>query len=381
MSRPARAPSFCVVVPTHRWSEQLEICLTGIAALDPAPDQVLVVLDGCTLPPGPLLGDLDLDWQAVRMTENRGPAAARNCGAELAQTSHLVFLDSDVVPAPDILARFRGHLEAASDDPPAAVIGSYDDRPSDRGLPSSYRNLLHHWTHQLGNRRAFTFWGACGMVSREAFERVGGFDEGYRRPSIEDIELGYRLRQAGERIVLDPQIQIRHLKHWSVGGILVTDLRDRAIPWTRLLLRAGKLPDDLNLRFDQRLSALLTLGAVAALPASLIGGPGLLVALPLAAGALIVLNLPFYRFLLERRGLAFTLGALPLHWLYFLIGGVGFGLGALAELWDRLRGRSSGRHDAPERVGRGDGDRLEARPDVALCPPPADQDVPDSLPG
>ena len=63
------------------------------------------------------------------------------------------------------------------------------------------------------------------------------FDEvRYRKPQIEDVELGYRLRQRGKRIMLDPTIQGTHLKAWTFGGIIRTDLTQRGIPWVRLLL-------------------------------------------------------------------------------------------------------------------------------------------------
>ena len=76
--------------------------------------------------------------------------------------------------------------------------------PRLQGVVSQYRNLLHHFVHQHGNSEASTFWAGCGAIRRSVFEEMGGFDEQrFPTPSIEDIELGYRLRQAGHRILLD----------------------------------------------------------------------------------------------------------------------------------------------------------------------------------
>ena len=65
---------------------------------------------------------------------------------------------------------------------------------------------------------------------------MGGHDERYRRPCIEDIELGYRLRDAGHEIRLCRDLQVKHLKRWRLGDMLTTDLLKRAVPWTRLML-------------------------------------------------------------------------------------------------------------------------------------------------
>lgn len=66
---------------------------------------------------------------------------------------------------------------------------------------------------------------------------MGGFDESYRKPSIEDIELGYRLKQAGLKIRLCKALQVKHLKRWEVVSLLRADFFYRALPWTELILR------------------------------------------------------------------------------------------------------------------------------------------------
>jgi len=79
-------------------------------------------------------------------------------------------------------------------------------------------------------------WAGCGAVRRAAFVEVGGFQEGYLRPSIEDIELGYRLSESGGRIRLAAEVQVRHLKRWTLASIVRTDVWRRGVPWTELLL-------------------------------------------------------------------------------------------------------------------------------------------------
>jgi len=68
-------------------------------------------------------------------------------------------------------------------------------------------------------------------VRRCIFLDLNGFDVNrYQSPSIEDIELAYRIRAAGGRIVLDPQFHGTHLKAWTMSEVISVDLFRRAIP-------------------------------------------------------------------------------------------------------------------------------------------------------
>src|SRR5262249_21341174 len=133
-----------------------------------------------------------------------------------------------------------------------ALFGSYDRTPREPNLISRYKNLYHHFIHQTGSEKATTFWTGCGAIRRSVFLETGGFDTSYGRPCIEDIELGARLCRAGRRIRLAKDVQATHLKKWTLWGVVKSDVCDRAIPWTRLLLRERTLPNDLNLRRSQR---------------------------------------------------------------------------------------------------------------------------------
>jgi GT2 family glycosyltransferase len=223
----------------------------------------------------------------------------------------------------DVVARVRAAFATRPD--VTALFGSYDDRPRAGGIVSPYRNLLHHYVHQRGAAEAFTFWAGCGAVRRAAFEQVGGFDERPWRRAIEDIELGYRLRAAGHRIVLDPTLLCAHLKRWSLRSMLWTDVMARALPWTRLMIEHPGAGGDLNLTLAQRASvALVGAGivlAVLALAWPVLGWPALA-----ALAAVVVVNRDLYRYLAARRGLGFALASIPLHLLYFVCSGAGFAL-------------------------------------------------------
>jgi len=192
----------------------------------------------------------------VLRTDNRsGPARARNIGAAAATGSILFFLDSDVCVHHDTVGRITDSF--VSDPELTAIIGSYDDSPRSKDFISQYKNLMHSFMHQRARQQATTFWSGCGAIRREVFLEFSGFDESFDRPSIEDIELGYRLHEAGLKLALHRDIQVKHLKHWTFWNLVKTDIFDRGIPWTELIHRDHHIPNDLNVQLSQRVSVAL----------------------------------------------------------------------------------------------------------------------------
>lgn len=319
-----------VVIPVHQGGRSFERCLERVHTTATESDELIVVLDGDDA--SARRAAEAHDTRVVALPVSRGPAAARNAGAGIASGDVIVFIDADVEVRDDTFRQIRSAFEENSllD----AIIGSYDDAPSAPGVVSRYRNLLHHYTHQHSSRVATTFWGACGAIRAEVFRAVGGFDERYAHPSIEDIEMGYRISGSGFRIELRKDVLVKHLKRWSASDVLRTDTFRRAAPWTQLLLERRTLPADLNLQWHHRLSVIsvggLAFSAVAAIPF-----PLAVIGVPIAAAALLGLNMPFYRFLTGKMGILGTIAAIPWHWAFYACNGVGAALGAVRFLSDR----------------------------------------------
>lgn len=312
-----------VIVPVGGAAPAWPRSAESLARLDPPPHEIVVVFDGPQQHP---LGIAPESAIHVQLDANGGPARARNRGVEQSSGDVVFFLDSDIEVPSDLIRQVQ-HL-FSSDGAPDAVIGSYDDAPGDPHLVSQYRNLLHHYVHQTGEEKASTFWSGCGAVRRDAFLAVEGFDESYAEPSIEDIELGARLLQAGHEIRLVKDLQVKHLKRWTFAGMVHTDLFKRAIPWTEQMLRSGGLVNDLNVKTSDRVSVALAGLLLASLPLSIFWRPARWISAALAAGIL-GLNAALFRFFRRVRGVAFSLGTIPLYWVYLLICGAGFAIGWL----------------------------------------------------
>jgi GT2 family glycosyltransferase len=195
---------------------------------------------------------------------------------------------------------------------------------------SLYKNLAHHFVHQRSGGEASTFWAGCGAVRTAAFREAGGFDEGYARPSIEDVELGCRLHAAGRRIRLVPGAQVTHLKRWTLASFLVADFRDRALPWARLLRAGGSLPRGLNFTPKDRLASALVAIGIASMLAAAFFGPALLAAAALAFAAAAACDLPFLAFAARRVSLPFAAAAAGLQLLHRAAGLAGLAAGMLS---------------------------------------------------
>lgn len=308
-----------IVIPVYNGGESFRQCLMSIKRSLRLPREVIVVSDG----------DTDGSWQVaesfgakvLRLPSSGGPARARNLGAREAQSDIIFFVDADVMLHPNTIGLVEQEFQQSPN--LAALIGSYDDAPGAKNFLSQYKNLFHHYTHQISSEEASTFWGACGAVRRSTFQAIGGFDERYRKPCIEDIELGYRLKQAGYSIRLCKDIQVKHLKRWESRSLLQAEIFYRAIPWSKLLLRNRQFETNLNLSYANRISVVLVFCLIASI---LVGS-----LLPWASAAsvglimgLLVINADVYRFFYQKRGLWFMLSVIPWHWLYFLYSGAAF---------------------------------------------------------
>ncbi|MEP7205987.1 MAG: glycosyltransferase [Casimicrobiaceae bacterium] len=336
----ASATSISVIMPVWNGADMLDRSLPPLALMHARGEvvEIIVVDDGST---DDSVGRATTHGARVLPSGGRlGPGGARNVAAPLARGNVLWFVDADVVVHDDAARILAGSLH---DRDTAAVFGCYDDRPAGSNFLSQYKNLVHHYYHHRAGGAADTFWAGCGAVRKAAFLAAGGFDAArYPFPSIEDIELGYRLRERGHRIRLDPALQGTHLKVWRFANLLHTDVVRRALPWSRLILDRGALPDALNVGTTERCKAALAI----LLAASIVLAVVRLVPfwLPLLPGALaIAASAPLFGLFRRAHSTAFALAALAFHQLYYLYSAAAFAACWVEHKIARWRGRDGGR--------------------------------------
>lgn len=292
--------------------------------MDSKPHEIIIVGDGEG--DGSWRKAAEYGFKAICQKIQGGPAKARNFGANEATGDWLLFLDADVEASSDLISVAQKAIRQNPDTD--AFIGSYDDRPGDPGFLSQYRNLLHHFVHQEAGPEASTFWGACGLVNKSAFEKVKGFDaKTYAIPSIEDIELGYRLKNAGMRIRHQNDLLIKHWKRWTAVNMIRTDTFQRAVPWTKLILDTEGSHNELNLGIKYRISLVFSFMILFVPIISIIS---LLLALTLCLVCVLSnlwIHARFLNFLKSRKGVFFSIKSVFWRWIYDLCSGFGFLIG------------------------------------------------------
>ncbi len=327
-------PRVSVVVPVYRSANTLRECLQAISAssLDARMRELIVVDDGSRDDSGKV-ADAFADLVLHVDDGPRGPAYARNLGATRARGDVLVFVDADVVVSHTALTQFDELF--THDGELTAAFGAYDTQPRDPGLVSQYRNLLHHYVHTQHAGPAATFWSGLGAVRRQAFLDAGGFDANrFPRPLCEDIELGYRLTDRGHRIRLVPEVQGTHLKRWTLGGMLRTDLTARAIPWMHLLLERRGMPAARALNVnavDTWLTLLAGVACGAAMLSLALRDVRWLWLSVFCIVCIVVANAPLLRWFAQLRGAGFALFAAGLRVLFYLVSGAGAAIALLTH--------------------------------------------------
>jgi GT2 family glycosyltransferase len=167
--------------------------------------------------PHPTLGarTVDRDWEIryVR-TQTVGGSQARNAGIDTARLEILAFIDDDILVTP---AWFGISLQVLVENGPRAVVRG-QILPLDQGGPGRFAPGVRAdplaIVYQRRIKKDVLPSGAMALY-RSAFDQVGGFDErlgaGTRFAAAEDKDLGFRLLEAGYRILYVPQAIVQHL--------------------------------------------------------------------------------------------------------------------------------------------------------------------------
>ncbi len=240
----------------------------------------------------------------IRLPQNKGAAAARNAGARAARNKILVFIDSDAEVEKDAIRRIE---EVVLDENIKIMVGNKSKIPANNGIFPAYRAIMHNsWVPK--EKYATFFTGAFGIMRREVFDEIGGFDENYRGASVEDFEFGHRLSEK-YNIYFFKDILIR--VNWNLFAKTMKTHYNRTILWMQLFKRRKKF-DNFCATPSQGAGYLLGFLFLSSFAFILVGIK--FAVLPLAAMlAYLVFNRKFFLLTKKEKGVVFMLMAVLIH--------------------------------------------------------------------
>ena len=218
------AAGIAVVVVAYNSEETLDDCLVRLRAADGVTE--IRVIDNASRDAGMesvqrhALADPRLRF--VANPDNPGFAVACNQGAAASTAAWLAFVNPDCFVEADTLALLRAAATTLGD----ALVGGVL-RGEDGALDAAARRRDPDFVAMLRTRRARDLSvprdpasplqrvdavsGALMLLPRALFERIGGFDEGYRLHA-EDLDLCRRVRQAGGVVAIANAIEVLHVR-------------------------------------------------------------------------------------------------------------------------------------------------------------------------
>ena len=199
-----RSLGVSIVIPAYNAETSIGDLLAEVCRQADGIADILVVDDGSTDRTAERV--LESGVRCVRQI-NAGPANARNVGAGMAVGEVLVFLDSDLVPAPDALKRMLAPFADLRVD---AVQGVYKSRQS--SLLAQYCQAEIDYKQRRCIRHVFidSINAAVFAIRKSVFEEYGGFHAGFRMAAAEDTDLGFRMARNGRRILFCPDVLAYH---------------------------------------------------------------------------------------------------------------------------------------------------------------------------
>jgi GT2 family glycosyltransferase len=259
------APLVSIIIPTRdRWS-LLQPCLRSIEEKTTYAPYEILILDNDSTEPETVRG---LNAVAGRCRVYPFPgafnfSAINNFGAAQARGDYFVFLNNDTqVVEPGWLEAMLEHAQRHDVGAVGARLHYPDGRIQHAGLVLGIGGIADHAFRGLP-AEAFSYFGlatvarnvsgvtaACMMVSRRAFEEVGGFDERLQ-VALNDVDLCLRLRQRGYVIVYAPRAHLYHYESGTRGRLHPP--RDEELVWKVWgdVIRAGDPYYNVNLTLSR----------------------------------------------------------------------------------------------------------------------------------
>lgn len=201
-----------IIVPCYNEDETVGRVLDALVTQS-HPSYEVIVVDDCSTDDTPQIVQ-EYDIRYLRNDQNRGLAATLNRGFEAATGEYVGVLHADCVPhGSDWLSSLADAIGRENVGAVTSIVDVDSDELSfvDKLFAGRYTNGIEHtdgkWPVDVG-----FIEDKCDLYDRDALAEIGGFDETFTTISAgEDVDLSFRLRAAGYRILLAPDARVTHL--------------------------------------------------------------------------------------------------------------------------------------------------------------------------
>ena len=221
------APDISVIIVTWNGRQHLEACLGAALAQRAVRMEIILVDNASTDGTVDYVREFFPSVRIVLLPENRGSAAANNAGVREARGRLVALLNNDTVADRDWLRELAGGLDEGRGFALATsrIVYMHDPRVIDSAGDGFLRSggafkRLHGRSDSEAtvSREVFGVCGAACLLPRAVFEELGGFDEDFFA-SHEDVDLSYRARLRGYRVMYVADALVRHHGSATLGKL------------------------------------------------------------------------------------------------------------------------------------------------------------------
>ncbi len=324
-------PLVSVIIPVKNGGGTIDACLRSIRRSYYDRYEIIVVDDHSTDNSCEIASAYPCT--VLHVADGTGANAARNFGAAHAKGEILLFIDSDIVISRETILDITETLGEGAVD---AVVGIYTAKHRHESFVSQYKNLWVRYSYMKSSPAIDWLFGAISGIQRAAFERLGGFNADLlARHGNDDVELGKRFAEAHLTITLNMDIEVEHLKQYTVSSFVKNEFH-RSAGFARLAKRLGEVAMSFGRGFVN-VPATFIISTLLTLVLLIIGAADIAGLAPrwLTIGLIslyFILNIRFLNYLEQVRGLFAMIVMIPIMVLDHLICLFGATIGVMQSL-------------------------------------------------
>lgn len=315
-----------IIIPNYNGAATIGKCLEAVYSSRYKNFEVIVV-DDCSKDDSVEIIKR-FPCRLIQLDKHSGASKARNIGAKNSSGEILFFIDADCLLQEDTLTLIN---RVFSENKNRIIGGTYTKIPYDKNLYSTFQSIFINYS-ETKHKDAPDYIATHAMIiDKQTFKDNRGFKEDFPLPILEDVEFSHRLRKAGYKLVINPEILVQHIFNFSLSKSLRNALK-KSMYWTiysiknrDLFIDSGTASIELKINVLLYILSLLLLLLVLFTKRSVF-----LIALPIFFGINIYVSRGLIKAFYETKGLFFTMATV---FYYTTIYPIGVGIGAIAGIF------------------------------------------------